>query len=529
MEQMDYLVIGTGPSGVSATAALLARGASVRVVDPGVRLEPEKTELTERLRSKAPEQWTPNDLQFLKEGLKASPSGFETKLCYGSDFPYRWEDPLVRYESLQTPQVKASFAPGGLSNVWGAGILPFMDAELASWPIAKRELDPHFRAALKLMNYSATHDELEEHHPLHGEPQPALRLSAAAARFLADTRRHSDRLKSSGVRVAPARLAVKAVECRYCGLCLYGCPWGLIWNSVHGLRELERQYGSKLDYRAGWTADTIAEKDGWVEVSGSTRGTVETLSAGRVFLGAGCIPSTRILLKSGGHYDLPAPMIDSQYFMFPFLRWRSAGDVFGERMTTLAQLFVSLMAPRISRWSIHLSVYSFNDQIGGLLRNKLAIFGPLATPLTRFLAHRMLVFGGYLHSDESSRLKLTLRQPDGDGISRLILSHQDNPRTHVAARGAARTLLRLWHSLGGVPLVPMLQVKDPGTSYHFGGSFPMTEKPTEIFQSDKLGRPTGYRRVHLIDSSCLPSIPASTITLSVMANAHRIATAAPKS
>ena len=75
----------------------------------------------------------------------------------------------------------------------------------------------------------------------------------------------------------------------------------------------------------------------------------------------------------------------------------------------------------------------------------------------------------------------------------------------------------------------MLQVKDPGTSYHFGGSFPMTEKPTEIFQSDALGRPTGYQRVHLIDSSCLPSIPASTITLSVMADAHRIATAAPNS
>jgi hypothetical protein len=261
---------------------------------------------------------------------------------------------------------------------------------------------------------------------------------------------------------------------------------------MHGLRALQQQYGSKLDYRAGWTADTIAEKDGWVEVSGSTGGggTEETLRAGRVFLGAGCIPSTRILLKSGGHYDLPAPLIDSQYFMFPFLRWRSAGDAFGERMTTLAQLFVSLMAPRISRWSIHLSVYSFNDQIGGLLQNKLAIFGPLATPLTRFLADRMLVFGGYLHSDESSRLELTLGQPEADGISRLVLSHQDNPRTQMTARGAAQMLLPLWRSLGGIPLVPMLQVKDPGTSYHFGGSFRMTEKPTEIFQSDALGRPS---------------------------------------
>ncbi len=41
--------------------------------------------------------------------------------------------------------------------------------------------------------------------------------------------------------------------------------------------------------------------------------------------------------------------------------------------------------------------------------------------------------------------------------------------------------------------------------------------------SDTEGRPYGFDRVHLIDSSCLPSIPATTITLPVMANAWRIA------
>jgi choline dehydrogenase-like flavoprotein len=43
-------------------------------------------------------------------------------------------------------------------------------------------------------------------------------------------------------------------------------------------------------------------------------------------------------------------------------------------------------------------------------------------------------------------------------------------------------------------------------------------------QTDALGRPHGLERVHLVDSSVFPSIPATTITLSVMANAYRIAT-----
>jgi choline dehydrogenase-like flavoprotein len=33
-------------------------------------------------------------------------------------------------------------------------------------------------------------------------------------------------------------------------------------------------------------------------------------------------------------------------------------------------------------------------------------------------------------------------------------------------------------------------------------------------------------RVHLVDASVLPSIPATSITFSVMANAHRIASTA---
>jgi choline dehydrogenase-like flavoprotein len=32
----------------------------------------------------------------------------------------------------------------------------------------------------------------------------------------------------------------------------------------------------------------------------------------------------------------------------------------------------------------------------------------------------------------------------------------------------------------------------------------------------------GWRRIHLVDASVLPDIPATQITFSVMANAHRI-------
>lgn len=52
----------------------------------------------------------------------------------------------------------------------------------------------------------------------------------------------------------------------------------------------------------------------------------------------------------------------------------------------------------------------------------------------------------------------------------------------------------------------------------------MQEKPGNL-QTDILGRPQGLNHMHVVDATTFPSVPATTITLTVMANAHRIASA----
>ena len=54
----------------------------------------------------------------------------------------------------------------------------------------------------------------------------------------------------------------------------------------------------------------------------------------------------------------------------------------------------------------------------------------------------------------------------------------------------------------------------------------MRHQPSE-FETDVLGRPAGLHRVHVVDSTVFPTVPAPTITLTAMANAHRIATLSP--
>jgi choline dehydrogenase-like flavoprotein len=70
----------------------------------------------------------------------------------------------------------------------------------------------------------------------------------------------------------------------------------------------------------------------------------------------------------------------------------------------------------------------------------------------------------------------------------------------------------------------MLLLAGPGRGFHCGGTFPMQSKPDRL-QSDTLGRPAGFRRLHVVDATTFPSVPAAPITYTVMANAHRIASA----
>jgi choline dehydrogenase-like flavoprotein len=131
----------------------------------------------------------------------------------------------------------------------------------------------------------------------------------------------------------------------------------------------------------------------------------------------------------------------------------------------------------------------------------------------------MVVVQGYLHSDESSTIEMQLKR-DGEKDF-LQVDAQPNPETPRTVKKVLRELLSQARRLGGIVVPPMLQLAEPGRGYHSGGSLPMRQNPAG-FESDCLGRPHGWSRVHAVDASVLPSIPATTITFSVMANAHRI-------
>jgi hypothetical protein len=281
-------------------------------------------------------------------------------------------------------------------------------------------------------------------------------------------------------------------------------------------------------YRPGLVVDELKETGSQVEVSGRATADRDAfhLRADKVFVACGVYSTARIMLTSLDAFDRPIEAVDNCYFMLPLLRYRSHPDAIEEPLFTLAQAFIEVMDEALGPQPAHLQVYTYNELY---VKEVERLFGPLdrvvPNVVRRNLLGRLLLIQGFLHSDVSARIRITLRRESNPHMATLELAGVENPRMRPALSALKRRLWAERSSMKAVAVLPAIRLGEPGRGFHTGGTFPMRHDP-RAFQSDLLGRPTGFSRVHLVDSSVFPSLPATTITLSVMANAHRIGSAA---
>lgn len=525
---MNY-VIGSGPAGISAAVALLSRGKQVTLLDGGEALEQPTQDILRKMRLTPKENWALNDLSVLKGESRPTVKGLPVKYSYGSDFPFRESGDLIKYRG-EGVEIYSSMARGGMSSVWGAAILPYSEKELNGWPVTVSELAPHYQSLFSFLPLSAEKDDLEKFLPLFSTPTQSLKLSKQAEAFLTDLQQSRSSLNKQGIHFGKARLAVHVknrkteLGCVYCGMCLYGCPYSLIYNSEETLNELIQN--PKFTYVPNVVVTRFEEKGREVEITGYFKEGQKPFSfkAERLFVGAGILPTANLVLNSLGKCDTQLTFKTSQHFLIPWLRYKKTPRVSKEELSTLSQLFVEVFDSTISEYPMHLQVYSYNDMYGPALKDTFKFaYDSLKSTLDENLLGRMLLIQGYLHSDLSGSLSLKLRKENGKNAMQLDAAL--NPKTKVAVKKLSKLLLKNAKYFKAMPALPMIKISPAGGGAHSGGTFPMKLNPTEL-QTNKLGVLTGLSKVHLIDASVFPTIPASTITLTIMANAHRIASEA---
>ena len=505
-------IIGSGLSAIAAASALVARGIRPTILDVGIEPAAAAASLTMRLGSVEPDSWRAGETAPAKQTGPVAANGIPRKLYFGSDFVFQEAEQSVPLAANCTTMFR-SFAAGGFSNVWGAVVQRIQDKDINEWPISAKDLDPHYTAISKMVG---------------GSSPSQLHPSTQAQALYADLSAKADLLHRNGISFEYPQLAVRAADrngtkgCRYCGLCLFGCPYDSRYAAETTLGELVR--AGQAVYEPDMLVRRLSPLDGMVRIEGrSRRGEVRVLSAERVFLAAGLLESTRIVLESLGVYGRPLRINHSDIFTVPLLRYHRSLGIQVEKLHTLCQLTAEVEDMSICADRVHLQFYGYNELYRTLLADNI---GPLAKPLALALdslCHRLLVIFGYLHSDVSSSIQLSLSA----GVNPVVtLEGKPNPEARRICMAVVRKLQRHHMCFKGITLRSRLRLDLPGGGYHSGGTLPMRRIP-ETFETDTLGRLPSLPGVHVVDASVLPTVPASPTAFTVMANAHRIASEVP--
>ncbi len=485
-------VVGSGPSGVSISNSLINQGLEVTIIDVGVKIN-------------------------LKNLEKNTTNKFNRKLVYGSAFAY---------EEVGIKEFSASYAKGGLSNVWGAAISPFSKDEIRDWPIKIEDLISSYKHSEKLITIAANTEEKITFEKFFSKNIVNIKPSTQSISILKNIVNNSTILNDNGINVDFSTLAFslpsnKVNQCTLCGKCLEGCPDELIYNSNNTLESLKKNDNFSYINNIEVTSLVESEKSVIIMAKNLKSKKQTEIHASRVFLAAGVLSTAKILKNSFEKNINSIPIKASQYFIFP--GFVNANLVINKNNNhSMAQLFMKISDSFLEAGDAHIQMYSMSDSLINQIKSKIKFLPSFIFNFLRKYMDRVVIFQGYLHSNEVNSRKLQFGTSASYKGNNLRI---DNPNYDRSVRKKVRKiLLKLYKhkSKVGFFVIPFLySIGKFGYGFHVGGTFPMSKKPYGR-ECDIYGRPYGLKKIHIVDSSVFPSIPASTITYTVMANSCRI-------
>lgn len=508
------LIIGGGPAGTSAALALAESGQAVHLIDAGTRgidLPPEGRYLDLRFQDTAQWSWQlGQDFQSLRDSGSVSPKLRVPGLA--AIFEGYAEANQLRAE--RGFQLLGALAGGGLSNAWGCGVGLFDASELGPLAALKQMHSSYARVAARMGLSGSSEDSLSSYFGLDDLSDPPLPLDYLH-QALWERRSKLDR---NDFLLGRARIAVltrdreERLACDLRGMCLWGCRRHATWSASHDLNRLRRMPNARVE--EGVVAIELRrEAEGWM-VRGRSDGEERLYRAEKVLLAAGTVASTRLALDALESPPESVRLLSNPMAAFMVVQPRMFGKVH-QPSFGLAQL--SYVLERVSEGQ---SAFGNLFSTSGLPVSEFLKYLPITRraglPLLRTLLPMGVVGNIFLPGSLSAHRAVL----NGDRSMTIQAgASADLPDVY---RSAEKRLRRGFRKLGAWMLPGSFVAGQPGADIHYAGTLSIRDEPA-AHECKVSGEIAGLPGVYAIDGASLPMLPAKAHTLTIVANADRIA------
>ncbi len=520
MPDCDVLIIGSGPAGAHAAQALVEAGASVIMIDGGndattaLAEAPDRNFVDVRKSDVNQYRW------FLGDDLSGIPVSGLTGGLGGGQVSGNRSYVVARTEhalplQLKNCQVIQSLAKGGLGAAWGAACAILDEGELYSLGLDAAEMQLHYDAIIARIGMSGGLSR--------PGVQPALRLDHHAAHTLGAYERHRKHFDSQMISVQQPLSAVltkdmgKRRATNYADMDYWADPRKSVYRPQFTIEELEQQ--PNFQYRGGYVVDRVEENANEATVHAHGLGPVvgmQTFSAKRVIVAAGAVNSARILLRSKHLYDRPLPFVGKPHVFSACIDWRSLGKAGPDERTSLCQLVVIDEQRRGGMQSGCAQLYSYRSLQLFRLLGSAPFPTPEALSLLAALSPSLVIADIRFPAFAAPHNTLRLMRNGSLHIAMDIRANERNERIHTWKR-LRKAFLKL-----GMPAVKNMWLPEASSS-HYAGTIPQSADDRMSLSTDSSGKVRQCSRIWVADASVFPCLPAKPHTLTIMANARRIA------
>ena len=538
MKKYDAIVVGSGPSGVISTQKLIDNKINTLLVDIGLEIDSEKKEIISNLKKRDYVNWKKIQTLPAESKIELNKKIFHEKYLYNLFYKKNFlRKNLLKDNSysrsfekrididLTDVEYNPSLLKGGLSNLWGGSVLPLDLSNFEDWPIEYSDLKKYYQYTLDLIGGESYNDDINKKFPTQsGKEITNLKKCEHAQYIQHKYNNNKSKLNREGITIGYSRIAGERKTCIHCNECVLGSQNSAVYSSSDHLDRLNKN--DFFHYKKNIIVEEIIERENEVKIlcKDFNDKKIEFI-CDRLYLGAGYISTSKIILESHKHKNINISGIearDSQYFILPAFLLKGFKYNIRENINSLSQLFIEINNNKISKKTSHLQIYTYNDLVEDYVEKKYPLLYKIIFPFIKnTLKNRIIFIQGYLHSDESTRARIENNKKDK--LNNYIIRSLKNNNSKGTIKKIIKLLKLNFIRLGFYPISSFIQIGKFGAGHHSGGTFPMSKKSNKIASSNEWGIPFGFKKVHIIDSSILPNISPATITLTVMANAARIA------
>jgi hypothetical protein len=489
----DNIIIGSGCSAFGAYLGLKKLGKSICIIDVGVTRE----------------NLINMNIPLSKNKLNST--ALKTK--FGSTYPYEYPE---TYSDSEFTPISGAF--GGFSSVWGAGLQTLSRKNLELFPDeVQADLVESQKKVLRFIPHTYVKDEFDILSPwpsdISSSKHPYI-LSEAMNEFYDNYISLKKKMNSySDYYFGHPRLAIDAdissdESCVLCGMCIDGCPRSSIFDtSKFFVKEIEN---NNITYIQGFV-NRIVKNGDKVQIFYDAKNKVHTLETKKLFLAAGPVASSVILLKSKIIND-EIMVQDSQVFYKYLISKKLKRNV--SNFSLSHGIFAYSPFNNLDEYFVSLYPFS-HDLLKRLPQNIMKIIERIKLAKLFFSTIKYIIPAiGFLPSEVSGKLQIKSGNDE-----KIHVTYIENNQTTKYLRNADQNFNNLISKIGFFK-IPLRYPKKIGigVGVHIGASIPMGSNNV-----DNYGQITGFEDIHVVDASVLPRIFPGGHTLATMANAYRIA------